>query len=65
MTKRHYSADLGAASSTREHDAQQEIDNFLKALSSYPDRFAREPYLSFQQHLSSIVATGHSPSPED
>jgi hypothetical protein len=43
-----------------ERDVQQEIDNFLRALSSYPDRFAREPYLSFQQHLSRVVATTHS-----
>jgi hypothetical protein len=33
----------------------REIERFLRALSSYPDRFAREPHLSFQQHFSSIV----------
>jgi hypothetical protein len=53
-TKRNHAIDLGVAD-TREGDAQREIDSFLRALSSYPDRFAREPYLSFQQHLSSIV----------
>ena len=44
---------------SREHDVHQEIDTFLQALSSYPDRFAREPYLSFQQHLSSFGAADH------
>jgi hypothetical protein len=43
----------------RERDVQQEIDSFLRALSSYPDRFAREPYLSFQQHLCRIVTAAH------
>ncbi len=43
-----------------ERDVQQEIDNFLRALSSYPDRFAHEPYLSFQQHLSRVLAATHS-----
>ena len=48
-----------APGNSNEHDVHREIDNFLQALSSYPDRFAREPYLSFQQHLSSFVAADH------
>jgi hypothetical protein len=59
-TKKHHATDLGVAD-PREHEAQREIDSFLRAVSSYPDRFAREPYLSFQQHLSSIVAAAHAP----
>jgi hypothetical protein len=55
-TKKHQGIDSRVAE-VRERDAQREIDSFLRALSSYPDRFAREPYLSFQQHLSSIVNT--------
>jgi hypothetical protein len=39
---------------SREQQVQQEIENFLNALSSYPDRFAREPRLSFQEHLFDI-----------
>lgn len=38
---------------------QKEIDSFLRALYSYPDRFAHQPDLSFQQYLLSI------PSPPD
>ncbi len=41
---------------SREREVQQEIENFLHALSSYPDRFAREPRLSFREHLFDIEA---------
>ena len=61
-TKKHHAADLYAANPTRDHEAQQEIDSFLRAVRSYPDRFAREPYLSFQQHLSRIATADHPPS---
>ena len=36
-------------------EGKEDIDNFLRALSSYPDHFAREPHLSFEQHMFSIV----------
>jgi hypothetical protein len=39
---------------SREQEVKQEIENFLNALSSYPDRFAQEPRLSFQEHLFDI-----------
>jgi hypothetical protein len=51
---------LQVPAAARERDVQQEIDSFVRALSSYPDRFAREPYLSFQQHLSSLVTPTHA-----
>jgi hypothetical protein len=38
---------------------QQEIRNFLQALNSYPARVAKEPHVSFQQHLCSIFAARH------
>jgi hypothetical protein len=64
--KKHYAADSLGLDAERELEVQQEIDSFLRAVSSYPDRFAREPYLSFQQHLSSIVtATQTSTGEED
>jgi hypothetical protein len=62
--KRHQGTDLRVADA-RERDAQREIDSFLRALSSYPDRFAREPYLSFEQHLSSIVTGAHAPGVDE
>jgi hypothetical protein len=58
-TKKQSMQTLPVSDAVRERDVQQEIDSFLRALSSYPDRFAREPYLSFQQHLSSIVTAAH------
>jgi hypothetical protein len=61
-TKKYHATDVLVADATREQVAQQEIDSFLWALRSYPDRFAREPYLSFQQHLSSIVTAAHQSS---
>jgi hypothetical protein len=61
-TKKQDVQTLPVSDAAWERDVQQEIDSFLRALSSYPDRFAREPYLSFQQHLSSIVTAAHSRS---
>jgi hypothetical protein len=34
--------------------ADVEIQSFLQALDSYPERFSREPEISFEQHLSSL-----------
>jgi hypothetical protein len=36
---------------------QPEIKIFLSALGSYPDCFAREPHISFEQHFFRIAAT--------
>jgi len=44
----------------RETEVRREMENFLRALSSYPDRFARDPYLSFEQHLFSIASLRQS-----
>ena len=35
-------------------DVAQEIQNFLEAVDSYPARVAKEPRVTFRQHLSSI-----------
>jgi hypothetical protein len=59
-TKKHQATALGVSDAAREGEVQREIDSFLRAVSSYPDRFAREP-LSFQQHLSSVVT---APAPD-
>jgi len=49
----------GNSDAAHEEQVQQEIETFLNALSSYPERFARDPYVSFEQHLFSIVASRH------
>ena len=36
---------------------QPEIKIFLSALGSYPERFARDPRVSFEQHFFRIAAT--------
>jgi hypothetical protein len=40
----------------QDKETQQEIQSFLRALRTYPDRFAREPRLSFEQHFSQVAA---------
>jgi hypothetical protein len=68
-TKKHHATSHGCGAprehkAQHENEAQREIENFLRAVKSYPDRFAREPFLSFQQHLCSI-ATGVDSSGSD
>jgi hypothetical protein len=41
----------------REAEFRREIETYVTALHSYPDRLARNPYLSFEQHLFSVVVT--------
>ena len=63
--KTHHATDLRVSDVERENEVQREIDSFIRAVNSYPDRFAREPYLSFQQHLSSIVTAAHAPGTDE
>ena len=34
-----------------------EIQIFLKALDSYPDRFARDPQITFEQHHCGLITS--------
>ena len=47
-------ARLGEGTAPARQQVQDEIEGFLRALTSYPDRFARNPQLSFEQHLLHI-----------
>ena len=40
----------------RDEEVQREIQNFLQALRTYPERFAQEPHLSFEQHFCRVAA---------
>jgi len=40
----------------RDEEVQREIQNFLQALRTYPDRFAQEPQLSFERHFWRVAA---------
>jgi len=37
---------------------RSEIRRFLEALNSYPERFAEEPGITFEQHLCNLVSAG-------
>jgi hypothetical protein len=63
--KRREATGLRVSDCAREYEVRREIDSFLRAINSYPDRFAREPCLSFEQHLSSIVTRADPPSTEE
>jgi hypothetical protein len=39
-------------------DVRKEIAAFLRALHSYPDRFAQNPGITFEEHRSALVRTG-------
>lgn len=65
MTRRKQPAvGIAVSDASREREVQREIENFMRALTSYPDRFARNPYLSFEQHLFRIAAAGQPPRGE-
>ncbi|HET7891065.1 MAG TPA: hypothetical protein VFL34_06045 [Candidatus Sulfotelmatobacter sp.] len=34
---------------------RREIQSFLHALKSYPDRFAKEPHITFEQHHGGLA----------
>lgn len=38
----------------RDEQVRREIRGFLRAVDSYPERVAKEPRISFQQHLCGI-----------
>ena len=61
--KKHYAADSLGSDADRELEVQQEIDSFLRAVSSYPDRFARGALLEFPaapiQHRHRNSHAGH------
>jgi len=59
-TCKYQPENLSLAETIRRREVQQEIDNYLLALSSYPDRFAQDPGVSFEQHLFSMMAAGQT-----
>jgi hypothetical protein len=43
----------------RNEEVRREIQGFLRAIESYPERVASDPRVTFQQHLCSIFAASH------
>ena len=46
-------------------EVEEEIQNFLEAVKSYPSRVEKDPGITFQQHLSSIFAPGDDKADAD
>ena len=57
MRSRKYQSALTTLDTNPARDVQREIDNYLQALRSYPESFAHNPRLSFEQHLFSIIGS--------
>jgi hypothetical protein len=56
MNKRRYRPIIvGTNDAAWERQVKQEIETYLTALQSYPERFADDPCISFEQHLFSIA----------
>jgi hypothetical protein len=53
-SKMHYHVQPRETVQPRNEQSRLEIQNFLHALDSYPARAAKEPRISFQQHLSTV-----------
>lgn len=47
----------------RNEQVSEEIQKFLLAIDSYPERVAKEPRLSFRRHLSTLFAATHANRP--
>src|SRR5271166_5555683 len=58
-TKMQHHVQPRGSAPPRSEQVQEEIQNFLRAIDSYPTRFAKEPRISFQRHLRSFFSTGH------
>jgi len=51
-------ANIGRA---QDEEMQHAIDNFMRALQTYPERAAFEPGLSFEQHFFQVAAEDLQP----
>jgi hypothetical protein len=59
----HYVQPGERAARRKENDqVAEEIQVFFRAVDSYPRRFAKEPSLSFHQHLAHFFETRHEGS---
>lgn len=56
VRKHHRPITTTSSDAPCEQWVKQEIETYLNALHSYAERAARNPQLSFEQHLFSVVA---------
>ena len=59
--KKTQTMNQGLADIKKQYQAELEIQNFLKAIHSYAERFAQNPDLSFDDHLFTITAQNENP----
>ena len=45
--------------------ASEEFQKFIRAIESYPERFAKEPGITFRRHLSSLFSTSRKDNHAD
>jgi hypothetical protein len=60
MTKKKTDKFASTSSSPRRDQTQREVKDFMRALRSYPERFADNPCLSFEQHLFLVASTANN-----
>jgi hypothetical protein len=58
------SSSLPKSTGLQNDPTRREVRNFLQALRTYPDRFARDPQLTFQQHLFDVAALSSADPPQ-
>ena len=56
MKTRGHHVQLRDSSGSQNQQARREIESFLLAVRSYPDRVAKEPGITFDQHLANVFA---------
>jgi hypothetical protein len=54
MKSKMHEAALGEDEMSGDAQVRVEIQTFLQAVNSYPDQFARNPDLTFEEHCSSL-----------
>jgi hypothetical protein len=62
--KMHHHVQAREGEPLRNEQASEEIQKFLRALDSYPDHVAKEPGVSFRQHLSSLFKASRKKTDE-
>jgi hypothetical protein len=51
---------MGGSAVSVNKQVRSEIENFLEALYSYPDQFARNPKITFEQYCSGLLRAANT-----
>lgn len=58
MKAKMHQALVGDSQLSGNEQVRMEIQTYLHALDSYPERFARNPSLTFEEYCSSLIPPG-------